>query len=135
LVQEGFTNVEEIAYVPESELMTVSEFDEDMVNELRRRARDALLTQLIAREEELDEHQPSQDLLDLEGMPEVVAYRLAEKGVQTRDDLAECAVDELEDIKGLDAEQAAALIMRARAHWFNDADEDADDSSDTAKGA
>lgn len=135
LVQEGFTNVEEIAYVPESELLNVSEFDTDIVNELRRRARDALLTQLIAREEELEEHKPSEDLLGLEGMTEALAYRLAEKGIQNRDDLAECAVDELEEIKGLDAEKAAELIMRARAHWFDEAGESTDETSGTAKGA
>ncbi len=120
LVQEGFTNVEEVAYVPESELLAIEEFEEGMVAELRKRARDALLTQMIASEEELDEHRPEQDLLDLEGMTESIAYRLAEKGIRTRDDLAECAVDEVEDVKGLEPELAAALIMEARAHWFNE---------------
>ncbi|MFU8831457.1 MAG: transcription termination factor NusA [Wenzhouxiangella sp.] len=120
LVQEGFTNVEEVAYVPESELLAIEEFEEGMVAELRKRARDALLTQMIASEEELDEHRPEQDLLDLEGMTESIAYRLAEKGIRTRDDLAECAVDEVEDVKGLEPELAAALIMKARAHWFNE---------------
>lgn len=139
LVQEGFTNVEEIAYVPESELLNISEFDEDVVTELRRRARDALLTQLIVREEELEEHQPAADLIGLEGMTEAIAYRLAEKGIQTRDDLAECAVDELEEIDGLDAEKAADLIMKARAHWFEDEPESTEAKDDvdqeTAKGA
>ncbi len=120
LVQEGFTNVEEVAYVPESELLAVEEFDENMVAELRQRARDALLTQMIASEEQLDEHRPEQDLLDLEGMNESLAFRLAEKGIRTRDDLAECAVDELEDVKGLEPEVAAELIMKARAHWFTE---------------
>ncbi len=120
LVQEGFTNVEEVAYVPESELLAIEEFEEGMVAELRKRARDALLTQMIASEEELDEHRPEQDLLDLEGMTESIAYRLAEKGIRTRDDLAECAVDEVEDVKGLEPELAAALIMKARAHWFTE---------------
>ncbi|WP_245960765.1 transcription termination factor NusA [Wenzhouxiangella sediminis] len=118
LVQEGFTNVEEVAYVPESELLDVEEFDENVVSELRQRARDALLTQMIASEEELEEHKPEQDLLDLEGMTDTIAYRLAEKGIRTRDDLAECATDELEEIEGLDPELAADLIMKARAHWF-----------------
>jgi N utilization substance protein A len=118
LVQEGFTNVEEVAYVPESELLDIEEFDENVVAELRQRARDALLTQMIASEEELEEHKPEQDLLDLEGMTDTIAYRLAEKGIRTRDDLAECATDELEEIEGLDPEQAAELIMKARAHWF-----------------
>lgn len=118
LVQEGFTNVEEVAYVPESELLEIEEFDEGVVAELRQRARDALLTQMIASEEQLEEHKPEKDLLDLEGMTDTIAYRLAEKGIRTRDDLAECAVDELEDVKDLDAETAADLIMKARAHWF-----------------
>ena len=118
LVQEGFTNVEEVAYVPEAELLAVEEFDEDIVAELRQRARDALLTQMIASEEQLEENRPAEDLLELEGMTESIAFRLAEKGIRTRDDLAECAVDELEDVKHLDSDQAAELIMKARAHWF-----------------
>ncbi len=118
LVQEGFTNVEEVAYVPESELLDIEEFDENVVNELRQRARDALLTQMIASEEKLEEHKPEQDLLDLEGMTDTIAYRLADMGIRTRDDLAECAVDELEEIEDLDPELAAELIMKARAHWF-----------------
>ena len=118
LVQEGFSNVEEVAYVPESELMAIEEFDENIVGELRRRARDALLTQMIASEEQLEENRPAEDLLALKGMTETIAFRLAEQGVRTRDDLAECAVDELEDVKDLDAETAAELIMEARAHWF-----------------
>ncbi len=120
LVQEGFTNVEEVAYVPESELLAIEEFDETMVAELRQRARDALLTQMIASEEQLEEHRPEQDLLDLEGMTESIAFRLAEQGICTRDDLAECAVDELEQVKGLEPELAAELIMKARAHWFTE---------------
>jgi transcription termination/antitermination protein NusA len=118
LVQEGFTNIDEVAYVPESELLEIEEFDENVVAELRQRARDALLTQMIASEEQLEEHKPKQDLLDLEGMTDTMAYRLAEKGIRSRDDLAECAVDELEEIEDLEAEQAADLIMKARAHWF-----------------
>jgi transcription termination/antitermination protein NusA len=120
LVQEGFTNVEEVAYVPEAELLAIEEFDEGMVAELRQRARDALLTQMIASEEQLEEHRPEKDLLDLEGMTESIAFRLAENGIRTRDELAECAVDELEDVKGLDPELAAELIMKARAHWFTE---------------
>jgi len=118
LVAEGFTNVEEVAYVPESELLAIEEFDEGIVAELRQRARDALLTQMIASEEQLEEHRPEQDLLDLEGITESIAFRLAEQGIRTRDDLAECAVDELEGVKGLEPELAAELIMKARAHWF-----------------
>lgn len=120
LVQEGFSNVEEVAYVPESELLAIEEFDENIVAELRRRARDALLTQMIASEEVLEENRPAEDLLALEGMDESLAFRLAEKGIRTRDDLAECAVDELEDVKDLDPERAAELIMAARAHWFEE---------------
>jgi len=121
LVQEGFSSVDEVAYVPESELLDVEEFDEEIVTELRRRARDALLTQLIAREEVLDENKPAEDLLTLEGMNESLAYRLAEQGVRTQEDLAELAVDELRDVdKDLDEEAAAALIMAARAPWFEE---------------
>jgi N utilization substance protein A len=118
LVQEGFSNIEEVAYVPESELLEVEEFDEDMVEEIRRRARDALLTQMIAKEEVLDENRPADDLVALEGMNERLAYRLAEKGVRTQEDLAELAVDELTDIDEMTDEEAAALIMTARAPWF-----------------
>jgi len=123
LVSEGFSTVEEVAYVPEPELLAVEEFDEDIVNELRSRARDSLLTQLIAAEEELDEHEPAADLLALDGMTERVGYELASRGIITQDDLAECATDELEDIPGLDEETAAALIMAARAPWFADEEE------------
>jgi N utilization substance protein A len=118
LVQEGFSNIEEIAYVPESELLEIEEFDEEMVSEIRRRARDALLTQLIAKEEVLDENAPEDDLLDLEGMSERLAFRLAEKGVRTQEDLAELSVDELKEIDDMTDEEAAELIMAARAPWF-----------------
>jgi N utilization substance protein A len=118
LVQEGFSNIEEIAYVPESELVEIEEFDEEMVSEIRRRARDALLTQLIAKEEVLDENAPEDDLLDLEGMSERLAFRLAEKGVRTQEALAELSVDELKEIDDMTDEEAAELIMAARAPWF-----------------
>jgi len=104
--------------VPASELLEVEEFDEAIVEELRSRARDALLTQLIAVEEELDEHQPAADLLALEGMTERLAFQLASRGIVTQEDLAECSTDELEDVQDLDEETAAALIMAARAPWF-----------------
>jgi len=120
LVQEGFSNIEEVAYVPDSELLEIEEFDEDMVSELRRRARDALLTQLIAKEEALDSNSPSEDLLGLEGMTERLAYRLAEKGTRTQEDLAELSVDELLDVDDMPEEEAAALIMAARAPWFEE---------------
>jgi N utilization substance protein A len=118
LVAEGFSNIEEVAYVPESELLEIEEFDEEIVAEIRRRARDALLTQLIANEEVLDENAPDDDLMELEGMTERLAFRLAEKGVRTQEDLAELAVDELIAISKMSEEDAAALIMAARAPWF-----------------
>jgi N utilization substance protein A len=118
LVQEGFSNIEEVAYVPESELLEIEEFDEEIVSEIRRRARDALLTQLIAKEEVLDQNAPEQDLLDLEGMTERLAFRLAEKGVRSQEDLAELSVDELQEFDEMTDEEAAQLIMAARAPWF-----------------
>ncbi|AXA83880.1 transcription termination/antitermination protein NusA [Lysobacter oculi] len=118
LVAEGFSTVEEIAYVPVGELLAVEGFDEDIVEELRARARDALLNDALAAEEELDEHQPAEDLLALEGMDEATAYVLASRGVRTREDLAELAVDEMTDIEDMDEARASALIMEARKHWF-----------------
>ncbi|GAB3352946.1 transcription termination factor NusA [Lysobacter tyrosinilyticus] len=118
LVSEGFNTVEEIAYVPVGELLAVEGFDEDIVEELRSRARDALLNEALAAEEELDEHQPAADLLELEGMDEELAFTLASRGVVTRDDLADLATDELTDIDGVDEDRAKALIMEARKHWF-----------------
>lgn len=118
LVQEGFSNIEEVAYVPESELLEIEEFDQEIVDEIRRRARDALLTQLIAKEEVLDQNRPAEDLLALEGMTERLAFRLAEKGVRTQEDLAELSVDELQEFDEITEEEAAALIMAARAPWF-----------------
>jgi transcription termination/antitermination protein NusA len=118
LVQEGFSSIEEIAYVPESELLAVEEFDENVVEELRARARDALLTQMLAAEENLEEHKPAADLLAVAGMDEETAFALAERGIRTQEDLADLAADELEDIEGLTQERAAALIMAARAPLF-----------------
>jgi N utilization substance protein A len=118
LVQEGFSTIEEVAYVPASELIEIEEFDEDIVTELRSRARDVLLTQAIVQEEKIDEAEPAEDLLELEGMDKGLAYLLASKGVVTREDLAELATDDLLEIKEMDEEQAAALIMKAREHWF-----------------
>jgi len=120
LVAEGFSTVEEIAYVPAGELLAIEGFDEDIVEELRARARDALLTDALAVEEELEEHKPAEDLLALEGMEEAIAYELARRGVVTQEDLAEMSVDEIVDIEGLDEERAAALIMAARAPWFEE---------------
>ncbi|WP_329740631.1 transcription termination factor NusA [Dyella sp. A6] len=115
LVLEGFSSIEEIAYVPSAELLAVEGFDEDIVEELRARARDALLTEALAVEEDIDEHQPSAELLELEGMDESTAYTLASRGVVSIDDLGDLAVDDLIDIEGMDEERAAALIMAARA--------------------
>ena len=116
LVQEGFSSIEEIAYVPVSELMNIEEFDEEIVEELRRRARDVLLTRAIAQEETQTE--PAEDLLGLKGMDRALAYRLAERGVVTREDLAEQSVDELLDVEGMDEQRASELIMTAREPWF-----------------
>ncbi|ODV10873.1 MAG: transcription termination/antitermination protein NusA, partial [Rhodanobacter sp. SCN 68-63] len=113
--EEGFSSVEEIAYVPSAELLAVEGFDEDIVEELRARARDALLTEALAVEEGIDEHQPSEELLAIEGMDEATAYALAAREISTVDDLADLAVDDLIDIEGMDEERAAALIMAARA--------------------
>lgn len=124
LVQEGFSNIEEVAYVPDSELLEIEEFDEEMVTELRRRARDALLTQLIAKEEALDDNSPAADLLNLDGMTERLAYRLAEMGARTQEGLAELAVDELLEVDDMSEEEAAALIMTARAPWFEEDNEE-----------
>ncbi len=114
LVQEGFSTVEEVAYVPASELLGVEEFDEALVEELRARARDSLLNQLIAQEEAVDGN-PTQDLLGLDGMDQDTAFALAAKGVKSKDELAELATDELLELVEMAPERAAALIMSARA--------------------
>ncbi len=121
LVQEGFSTIEEVAYVPTSELLGIEEFDEEMVEELRNRARDMLLTQAIASEEKIDESGPAEDLLAVEGMDKELAYELASRGIRTRDELADQATDDLESVPGLDPERAGQLIMAARAHLFETA--------------
>ncbi len=118
LAQEGFSSVEEIAYVPPKELIEVEEFDEEIVEELRTRARDVLLTSAIAVEEKFAEAEPSAELLNMDGMDKDLAFELACRGISTMEDLAEQAVDDLLDIDGLDAERAGSLIMLARAPWF-----------------
>lgn len=119
LVQEGFTTLEEVAYVDVNEMLAIDEFDESLVEELQRRAGDILLTQEIASESAIGEATPDPDLVSLEGMDDSLAKNLAQKGVVTRDDLADFAVDELvELIDTIDDEQAGKLIMAARAHWF-----------------
>ena len=120
LVQEGFTSIEEVAYVPTSELVEIEEFDEDIVEELRNRARDMLLTQAIVAEEKIENAEPAEDLLSLEGMSKGLASKLASKGVVTREDLADLATDDLLEIDAMDEENAASLIMKARAHWFDE---------------
>jgi N utilization substance protein A len=118
LVQEGFSSIEEVVYVPNSELLAIEEFDEGIVEELRGRARDVLLTQAIMKEEKIGDAEPAEDLLGMEGMDKDLAYELAGRGVVTMEDLAEQAVDELLDIDGMERERAGALIMTARAPWF-----------------
>lgn len=118
LVQEGFTSIDEVAYVPESELLNIEEFDEDVVAELRGRASDALLTRAIAKEETLEGAEPAEDLLNMEGMDDNTALELAAKGIKTMEDLAEQAVDDIVDIESIDEERAAVLIMKAREPWF-----------------
>jgi transcription termination/antitermination protein NusA len=124
LVQEGFSSIEEIAYVPTNELLGIEEFDEGIVEELRNRARDVLLTMAIASEEKIDASEPAEDLLGIEEMDTELAYELAAHGIRTRDDLAEQSLDELAEIPGLDPERAGRLIMAARAHWFEEAAQD-----------
>ncbi|HZV98147.1 MAG TPA: transcription termination factor NusA [Methylophilaceae bacterium] len=116
LVQEGFSTLEEIAYVPISEMSEIEAFDEDTINELRKRARAALLTEAIAKEEKVEE--ASEDLLTMEGMDEATAHTLASKGVSTMEDLADLAVDDLVELTNMDVERAKKLIMTARAPWF-----------------
>jgi N utilization substance protein A len=118
LVQEGFSTIEEVAYVPVQEMLEIEEFDEDIVEELRNRARDVLLTRAIAGEEQAGGAQPEQDLLELDGMDDALARALAARGIVSREDLAEQALDEISDIEGLDEERASQLIMEARAPWF-----------------
>jgi N utilization substance protein A len=116
LVQEGFSSIEEIAYVPQSELASIEEFDEAIVKELRNRARDVLLTQAIATEETMEGAEPAQDLLDLDGMDDELAGELARHGIVTREDLADQSVDELSEIPNLDPGRAGELILAARKH-------------------
>jgi N utilization substance protein A len=117
LVAEGFTSLEEVAYVPLTEMMEIEAFDEDTVNELRSRARNALLTEAIQREESVENVEEA--LLNLEGMDTEIASKLAAHGITTRDALADLAGDELTEITGMDASKAQDLIMKARAHWFD----------------
>ena len=116
LIEEGFSSLEEVAYVPLAEMLEIEAFDEDTVNELRQRARNVLLTEAIVNEEQLEG--VADDLLSLEGMEKALAAKLAQGGVKTRDDLADLAVDELVELGGIDEASAKDLITKARAHWF-----------------
>ena len=116
LIDEGFSSIEEVAYVPLAEMLEIEAFDEATVDELRNRARNVLLTEAIVTEEQLEN--VSEDLLSLEGMDKPLAATLAQQEIRTRDDLADLAVDELVEIAGIDEERARALITVARAHWF-----------------
>jgi len=124
LAQEGFTSIEEVAYVPIDEMLEIEEFDEDMVNELRNRAKDVLLTLAIASEEQLGDTKPADDLLGMDGMDETLAFKLAAKGIVCMEDLAEQSIDELTEVEefGLNEESAGALIMTAREPWFAEAE-------------
>ena len=118
LAEEGFNSVEEIAYVPVSEMLEIEGFDETLVNELRSRAKDALLISAIAAEEKIETAKPAQDLLNMDGMDRDLAYDLASQGIITMDDLAEQSVDDLLNFAGMNEERAAKLIMKAREPWF-----------------
>lgn len=118
LVEEGFTTLEEVAYVPLDEMAGIEGFDQEVAEELRARAKDALLTRALASEEELAEAAPAEDLLSMAGMDRTLAYKLAARGIVVMEDLAEQAVDDLLEIEGMTPERAAELIMTARAPWF-----------------
>ena len=118
LVEEGFTSIEEVAYVPLEEMSAIDGFDEGIAEELRSRAKDALLTMALVSEEQLTNTPPAEDLLNMEGMDQNLAYKLAAIKIVTMEDLAEQAVDDILELEGVDEERAAALIMMARAPWF-----------------
>ncbi|KEA64914.1 Transcription termination protein NusA [Marinobacterium lacunae] len=118
LVEEGFTSLEEVAYVPVDEMLEIEGFDEDIVEALRTRAKDVLLNLAIASEEQLGDAEPAEDLLGMDGMNKHLAYQLAAAGIITMEDLAEQGVEDLLEIEGLDEAKAAELIMTARAPWF-----------------
>ncbi len=120
LVQEGFSTLDEVAYVPIAEMLEIEEFDEDIVEALRSRAKEVLLTQAIAQEEAFSGAEPAEDLLTMDGMDRELAFKLADRGVVSMEDLAEQSVDELMEIEGMNEERAAELIMTARAPWFAD---------------
>ena len=118
LVEEGFTTLEEVAYVPIEEMIAIEGFDEEIVEELRSRAKNALTTIELANEEELGNTEPAEDLLNMDGMDTRLAYQLAGMGIVTMEDLAEQAIDDLMDVEEMTEERAGELIMTARAPWF-----------------
>ncbi|MEZ5590535.1 MAG: transcription termination factor NusA [Gammaproteobacteria bacterium] len=122
LVREGFSSIEEVAYVPAQEMMEIEDFDKDTVDALRGRARDVLVARAIAEEERAGGAEPAEDLLTMDGMDEELAYTLAKHGVVTMEDLAELSVDDLTDYAAIDDKRAAELIMTARAPWFVEED-------------
>ncbi len=124
LIQEGFSSIDEVAYVPRQEMLDIEEFDEEIVEELRNRAKDVLLTKAIASEEMLDSAKPADDLLNMEGMDEHTARQMAAAGIVTMEDLAEQSIDELMEIEGMDEERAGVLIMKAREPWFAEEKQD-----------
>jgi len=126
LVQEGFSSLEEVAYVPLEEMMGIEGFDEEIAEELRSRAKDALLTQALASEEKLEAGEPQEDLLTMDGMDEITAKALAAIGVCSMEDLAEQAIDDLLDVQGIDEERAGELILTARAPWFEASEAEAE---------
>lgn len=121
LVEEGFTGLEEIAYIPIEEFLEIDGLDEEVIQQLRSRAKNELLNQEIASEEALATAQPEQALLNLEGMSRALASALALNNITTRDDLAELSIDDLIEIEAMSEEQAGEIIMAARAHWFDEA--------------
>jgi N utilization substance protein A len=122
LVEEGFTSIEEVAYVPASELQAIAEFDDEIIDILRQRAKDVLLTRAVTGTE-TDEGQPATDLLSMAGMDDELAYALARRGIASMEELAEQSVDELMEIEGMDEERAAQLIMTAREPWFAESEQ------------
>ncbi len=118
LVEVGLTNVEEIAYVPVEEMLEIEGFDEELVEALRSRAKDAVLINAIASEEAIETSVPAEDLVEMEGMDDELAHEMAAKGIVTMEDLADQAVDDLLEFSGMDEERAGKLIMKAREPWF-----------------
>lgn len=121
LALAGFSTLEEVAYVPKDELASIEEFDEDIVDELRKRASDALLAQALAGDDDIANKEPTEDLLTMEGMDDELAGKLAQLGICSMDDLAEQSIDDLLDVDGMTEDRAGQLIMTAREPWFNDA--------------